>query len=216
MSLLDRAPFKISHSDPAASMRLTHRLSASIRAAAAGKRIVVVCIGTDRSTGDSLGPLTGSLLLKYRSPLFDVYGTLENPVHAMNLDDTLAKIKRNVDESYVIAIDACLGTISGIGTVIVGEGPLRPGSGVNKELTPVGDVHVSGIVNIGGMFGYQVLQNTRLHLVMSMANLVSRSLFVAFALAAHPKQETPSYSQEGALIASYSIAQASFDGISGA
>ncbi|MFC5402919.1 spore protease YyaC [Cohnella soli] len=212
MTLLERSPFKISYEDPGACTRLTHWLSASIRAAASGKRIIVVCIGTDRSTGDSLGPLSGSLLMKYRSSLFDVYGTLEHPVHAMNLDDTLAKINRNTEEPYVIAIDACLGTVSGIGTVIVGEGPLRPGSGVNKELTPVGDIHVSGIVNIGGMFGYQLLQNTRLHLVMSLASLIARSLFVAITLAARPQQETPSYSQKGALTASYLMKPVSLDG----
>ncbi|TFE23564.1 spore protease YyaC [Cohnella luojiensis] len=173
---------KVAFTDPAASMRLTNRLSSMFRLLPLSKRIVVVCVGTDRSTGDSLGPLSGSLLSKYRSPLFDLYGTLEQPVHAMNLDDTLEQLFRTTDDPFVIGIDACLGSVGSIGTVHIVNGPLRPGAGVNKTLTPFGDIHISGVVNVGGLFGYHVLQNTRLHLVMSMSSLIARSLFVAIAI----------------------------------
>lgn len=173
---------KVAFTDPAASMRLTNRLSGMFRLLPPGKRIVVVCVGTDRSTGDSLGPLSGSLLSKYRSPLFDLYGTLEQPVHAMNLDDTLEQLFRTTDDPFVIGIDACLGNVGSIGMVHIVNGPLRPGAGVNKALTPFGDIHISGVVNVGGLFGYHVLQNTRLHLVMSMSSLIARSLFVAISI----------------------------------
>lgn len=45
----------------------------------------------------------------------------------------------------------------------------------------MGDIHISGIVNVGGLMEYLVLQNTRLHLVMSMAELIARSLFRAIS-----------------------------------
>ncbi|MFR3322802.1 MAG: DUF1256 domain-containing protein [Lachnospiraceae bacterium] len=54
---------------------------------------VILCIGTDRLIGDSLGPLTGSLLQRAHCPL-PVYGTLAQPVHALNLADFLAEIRR--------------------------------------------------------------------------------------------------------------------------
>jgi putative sporulation protein YyaC len=181
-SPLNDSNAKVAFTDPAASMRLTNRLSSIFRLLPPSKRIVVVCVGTDRSTGDSLGPLSGSLLSKYRSPLFDLYGTLEQPVHAMNLDETLERLFRTTDDPFVIGIDACLGSVGSIGTVHVVNGPLRPGAGVNKTLTPFGDIHISGVVNVGGLFGYHVLQNTRLHLVMSMSSLIARSLFVAIAI----------------------------------
>ena len=47
----------------------------------------------NRIIGDSTGgPLTGSILLRSR-PL-PVYGTLEAPVHALNLEKNLEKIKK--------------------------------------------------------------------------------------------------------------------------
>jgi len=175
--------FYVPYDDPAASSRLTNRLGVYFKGVPSRRTFAIVCIGTDRCTGDALGPLTGTLLRKYKSPHFEVYGTLESPVHAMNLDDTVARLYREHHDPFVIGVDACLGRASSIGSIVIGEGPLRPGAGVNKQLTPVGDIHVSGIVNVGGLLGYQVLQNTRLHLVMSMAGLISRSLFVAIRMA---------------------------------
>jgi len=184
-------PDSVFHTDPAASMRLASRFGSYFNALPPRRRIVVVCIGTDRCTGDSLGPLTGTLLSKYRSPEFEIYGMLEHPVHAMNLEATMDKLYRRFEEPFVIGIDACLGQAASIGSVLIGDGPLRPGAGVNKELPPVGDIHVSGVVNIGGLLGYQALQTTRLHLVMSMSGLISRSLLVGIRMSAGRAIETP-------------------------
>ena len=52
--------------------------------------IVFVCIGSDRSTGDSLGPLTGHNLKGINSDNVFLFGTLESPVHARNLETTIS------------------------------------------------------------------------------------------------------------------------------
>jgi putative sporulation protein YyaC len=56
---------------------------------------------------------------------------------------------------------------------------VRPGAGVNKELPPVGDIHMTGIVNVGGFMEYFVLQNTRLNLVVKMSEIIAQSLLKA-------------------------------------
>ena len=43
------------------------------------KEIIILCIGSDRITGDSLGPLIGYQLSPYCSRIFHVYGTLDEP-----------------------------------------------------------------------------------------------------------------------------------------
>lgn len=140
------------------------------------KSIVFVCIGTDRSTGDSLGPLIGYKVggLKYKN-IF-VYGNLENPVHAKNLDDVMMQVNERYDKPFIIAIDACLGRMDHIGYINVGEGSIRPGSGVNKELVPVGDMYITGIVNFSGFMDFLILQNTRLNIVMKMADIISMGI----------------------------------------
>ncbi|MGI9953388.1 spore protease YyaC [Moorellaceae bacterium AZ2] len=139
--------------------------------------LVVVGIGTDRSTGDSLGPLVGSKLAAYPDLSLTVYGTLEDPVHASNLREKLELITATFGNPFIIAIDACLGHSENVGSITLAPGALKPGAGVNKNLPAVGDLHFTGIVNVGGYMEYFVLQNTRLSLVMRMADQIALAIY---------------------------------------
>ena len=140
------------------------------------KSIVFVCIGTDRSTGDSLGPLIGYKMndLKYKN--IYIHGSLDNPVHAKNIDSIMEHVSSSYEKPFVVAVDACLGRMDHVGYITVGEGSIKPGSGVKKELTPVGDIYITGIVNFGGFMDYLILQNTRLSIVMKMADMISMGI----------------------------------------
>lgn len=139
--------------------------------------IVIVCVGSDRSTGDALGPITGSLLAKRKHSNYKVYGTLENPVHALNLKKQLSQIKHRHPDAFVIAIDACLGKASSIGHINARIGALKPGLALKKDLPEVGHFHLTGIVNATSPVDYLTLQNTRLHIVIEQAEIISRALF---------------------------------------
>lgn len=141
------------------------------------KHIVFLCIGTDRSTGDSLGPLVGYKLKFLSRNNIHVYGCLENPVHSKNLIDVLNKINLHFNDPYIIAIDASLGNLHSIGKVFIDESPLYPGLALNKDLPPVGNLSIRGIVNISGNFEFMVLQNTRLYTVMSLADCISNGIY---------------------------------------
>jgi putative sporulation protein YyaC len=143
--------------------------------------IILLCIGTDRATGDSLGPLVGYKLSTMNINYMHVLGTLEQPVHAKNLTDQINDIYKTHMNPFIIAIDACLGRYDHIGIVTVCEGPLKPGSGVNKDLPAVGDIHITGIVNSSGFMELLTLQCTRLSIVMKMADIISTGIrFVAW------------------------------------
>jgi putative sporulation protein YyaC len=138
--------------------------------------IVILCIGTDRSTGDCLGPLVGHKLKLIPYNKITIYGTLDNPVHAKNLTYVIQDIEINHTKPFIIAIDACLGKSERVGKICMGKGPLRPGAGVNKSLPEIGHMHIIGVVNISGFMEYLVLQNTRLNLVMRMADTISSGI----------------------------------------
>ena len=113
---------KLSVHTPTAVYEFAQRIEPFLNEAAASKRdIVFVCIGTDRSTGDALGPLTGSKLkqLNLRTP---VYGTLEEPVHATNLAEYSKRIYDSNTNPFLIAIDACLGQMNNVGYLSIGKG----------------------------------------------------------------------------------------------
>lgn len=171
------SPLIVSHKDPGAAETLSQRLGDALRNVSCGE-LVIVCIGTDRSTGDALGPLVGTNL-RHKQIGFPVYGTLNEPVHAMNLHDTMDQIAMTFANPYIIAVDACLGQLSSVGNIQLCSGPVKPGAGVHKELPAVGNIHITGVVNVGGFMEYFVLQNTRLSLVFEMADVISSGLYKA-------------------------------------
>ena len=141
--------------------------------------IVILCIGTDRATGDCLGPLVGDQLKK-SLPKLPVYGTLKEPVHALNLDEVIKHIYTNYNNPYIIAIDASLGVPEHIGYATLSTSPLSPGKGVNKKLPAIGNLSITGIVNVAGFPNSILLQSTRLHTVVTIANCISYAIYCYF------------------------------------
>lgn len=137
---------------------------------------VFLCIGSDRVTGDSLGPMVGSALKKRYKKSIPVFGTLEMPVHALNLEETICEIKCCFAGHPLIAIDASFGTREHLGYITAGRGSLCPGAGVDKNLDAVGDFFVTGIVASFTPFSHLVLQTTRLSAVMPLASQITQGI----------------------------------------
>lgn len=138
--------------------------------------LVFLCIGSDKITGDCLGPYIGHQLNQYVFNNIFVYGTLSEPVHALNLTKTISIIKKTHPHALVIAIDASLGNKKHLGYVTIGNGALYPGAGVQKELPPVGDIYITGIVNIAGMMEQFTLQTTSLSIVITLADIITKGI----------------------------------------
>jgi len=159
------------HASRSLADALSHRLKK------VNQEIVVVCVGTDRSSGDSLGPLVGSHLSSIEG--FHVYGTLENPVHANNLLATQKTISIYHPNAFIIAVDAGLGKRESIGKIQLTEGPLSPGKGLGKELPTIGDISILGIVNAVGLDSFVTLLTTRLYEVMTLSTIISDALYTS-------------------------------------
>ena len=140
----------------------------------------IVCIGTDKCIIDSLGPLVGTLLLKddFNG---DVYGTLNKPVHAMNINEYIKKIrKKNYDK--IIAIDACLSNRKNQGIIEIKEGPITPGKGIGKLLPEIGDISIIGVVDSSDKEFHDLVQDTRLSMIYEMAETICESVVMALKI----------------------------------
>ena len=172
--------FRIHMDEPLAVFKLSTEINCFFQSSSKKDYPIILCIGTDRATGDSLGPLTGwKLKSLLRNSNIEILGTVDYPVHAENLSSVLSNLSDKIHTHPLIAIDACLGHVSSVGNVVFTNGPIKPGTAVKKKLPEVGDVGISGIVNVGGFMEFQVLQNTRLSLVLKMSNIIANSLFLA-------------------------------------
>lgn len=172
---------EVRHEDPAAVATLSLAVERELDALGASRRpVVFACIGTDRSTGDALGPLVGQRLLRLGFPEEAVVGTLAEPLHALNLAERVRPVIGRRDRPLVVAVDAALGASGGIGTVTLRRGGLLPGQGVGKDLPPIGELSVTATVNVQvGALDVQVLQSTRLFLVQELAETIGVALWWA-------------------------------------
>lgn len=131
---------------------------------------VFVCIGTDRCTGDSLGPLVGTMLSKYDLGDHIVYGTIKHPVHALTIEKTVQEIQEKYSDRQVIAIDAASGLFSGY--MRVKDEPILPGLGVGKTLPAVGDYSIVATTCTKN----ENIMYARLDMIFDMAEIITEAI----------------------------------------
>lgn len=135
---------------------------------------VIVCIGSDLAIGDSLGPITGSMLkFKTQGLRVFLYGTLSAPVTAKEIKYMRTFLKETHPGSQVIAVDAAVGSEGDIGLIKLNDTPLMPGAGANKNLGTLGDLSIMGVVAEKSVANYGLLNTTRLNLVYTMSEIIS-------------------------------------------
>lgn len=134
--------------------------------------VLFLCIGSDRITGDCLGPLVGHWLSMCALRDCVVLGTLSHPVHAGNLPQVMETIRRDYPNHFVIAIDAALDCQETVGQIYLHDHPLSPGAGVQKYLPPAGEISITGVVAPLEPFSATLLSETRLSVVMQMVDCI--------------------------------------------
>lgn len=141
---------------------------------------VIVCVGSDLSIGDSLGPLVGTELTRKLNGKAYVYGTLESPITALEINTVLKTINNLHPKSKILVIDAAVGNEEDIGVIKLSDVGIKPGLGVNKDFEVLGDVSIIAIVakkteNEKGLF-----LGTRLSFIKKISNVISYGILNYF------------------------------------
>ena len=136
------------------------------------KKPIFICIGSDLVLGDSLGPLVGTFLRAKNINSY-VYGTLNYPITAKEVEYARTYLKQMHPDSIAIAIDAAVGNADDTGLIRVINKGLKPGLGVDKHLGSVGDISIIGVVAGKSLQNYNLFNLTRLNLVYKMAEKIA-------------------------------------------
>lgn len=168
-------PVEIHYKNSFAPLKIGHFLSDYL-----DDNSAIVCIGTDKCIIDSLGPLIGTMLRKENLSV-DIYGTLDEPVHAMNISEYIELIKSK-NYSNILAIDACLSTRKNQGIVEVRNGPITPGKGIGKLLPEIGNVSIIGIVDSSEKEFQSLIHDTRLSFIYEMSEVITHGIMTALSI----------------------------------
>lgn len=159
------------------------------------KDIVFVCIGTDKAIGDAYGPLVGTLLEDKLNELSDiyVYGTLDQPIHALNISNRIEEINKRHKiqnrfsinrssnrDSVIIGIDACLcKKRNDIGYIRVHDKPIQPGRGIGKKIEGIGEYSIHGLVDVLKEDNSFDFNNIRLSFIKELSEITCAAIIEA-------------------------------------
>lgn len=139
------------------------------------KKPIFVCIGSDLVLGDSLGPLVGTFLKNMNIRSY-VYGTLNFPITAKEVEYARVYLKQMHPNANIIAIDAAIGKDEDVGLIRIFDKGLKPGLGVDKNLGIVGDLSIIGVVASKSIKNYNLFNLTRLNLIYKMAEQIASGI----------------------------------------
>ena len=119
-------------------------------------KLLFLCIGSEKISGDCIGPIVGTLLKeKYKIP-YPVFGTEENSVNGKNVSEYVRLIKEYFPAHKIIAVDAAVGEEKDLWTLKYRVGGVRAGGAINADSEYVGEV---GILAVVGRKKGDVLEN---------------------------------------------------------
>ena len=139
------------------------------------KKPILICIGSDLVLGDSLGPLVGTMLKKRGAKSF-IYGTLNLPITAKEVEYAGKYLKQMHPNSISIAIDAAVGNAEDVGLIRITDKGLKPGLGVDKNLGVVGDLSIIAVVAAKSLQNHNLFNLTRLNLIYKMAEKIASGI----------------------------------------
>ena len=145
-----------------------------------GRDVVVLAIGSDRVTGDSLGPIVGHMLALRGA---EVYGDLRSPVTALNVMEVYELIRKRHPSAFVIAVDSAVGADADVGKIKVLPRGLRPAAVSGKKFPRVGGASVIGVVSPERL-GTKGLRGVRLGDGLPLAGAVSACITNALRMSA--------------------------------
>ena len=73
---------------------------------------------------------------------------MKNTLHALNIHHFLEIKQEDLDKNVVLAIDASTGPDTFLGNISIKSDSISLGSGLNKNLTTIGDISIAGITAI--------------------------------------------------------------------
>lgn len=138
---------------------------------------VILCIGSTGVVGDSLGPMVGDLLRdKYNIPAY-VYGGFRSPVNGVNFCSYANHIALTHPFSPIIAVDACVGAIEDVGKIKIARGGIKAGGALNKDLRPVGDMGILGVVTARSEDNLSALMGVSYSLVETLSEKIAFKIY---------------------------------------
>lgn len=138
-------------------------------------KFIILCLGSNKCVGDSLGCVVGSLL-KYKYKIDNYcYGDLNSNITTNNLDNILLLIRRRHANKKILVIDSAVGEDYDLGNIKLHYGGIVPRSALDNSFSVVGDISIIGVVS-SKSFSISNLFNVDKNHIVEMAEIISQAI----------------------------------------
>ena len=141
---------------------------------------VIVCVGSDKISGDALGPMVGSLLRATGVPC-PVYGVEGATVNGGSLAEYRNFVQRYHPGVPVIAVDAAVGNPDEVGHIKYRLGGVKAGGAMGRTEPPLGDLAILGVVGVKGADPLASLLAVPYREVEALADRIATKLLAVLA-----------------------------------
>ena len=138
--------------------------------------IVFMCVGSDKVVGDSLAPIVGEYLTKKFKIKAYVYGSLKNPITAINVLSAYNYIKVKHPKSKLIIIDATLSDEENINFVRLENNGIIPAGYFKNGNKIMGDISILGIVGSNILTDKTFISGVRINSVINIAYFIANAI----------------------------------------
>lgn len=155
------------------------------------KKIIFLCIGTNKVIGDSIGPIVGTNLINnlkctedfnFENSNIKVIGDMSNNISYNNIEDNMKKLAGN---NFIIVIDSALSSENNIGKIFIHDRGLKYAESLKRKNNVIGDVSIKAVVGKNTqnrLKNFKILRNASTKRVMTMANILSKGIIDAMCL----------------------------------
>lgn len=144
--------------------------------------VTLLCIGTSKVIGDSIGPLVGTHLKQTlnTSNKITILGDCEKNIHYGNINEQINRINKNsFYKKTVIVIDSALSSKENIGKIILQNRALKYGEGIKKKSESIGNISIKAVIgeNTNNRFiNFYKLKKASVENVRIMADIISEGI----------------------------------------
>ena len=141
---------------------------------------VILCIGTSKCVGDSLGPIVGENLYKKinKSNIY-IFGNLKNNITYQNVDIVLNRINKIIKNPYLIVVDSALASKEYLGQIIISKNRMIIGSALDKASYNIGNLNIKGVVGENKnscIKNYKELNSVSINLIKRLSFNISNKI----------------------------------------
>lgn len=141
--------------------------------------IVFLCVGTNKIIGDAIGPIIGDNLKKLENKFMRVYGTTNNTLNFSNAQSIIKKVYIEHKKPFLITIDAALSNKEKKGKIFIGNGLIKIGNALEKNISFYSDITIKCVV--GNYFynkkqNIDELENADISSLLMMSKIVSNGI----------------------------------------